>query len=130
MIILHRVIHIVPNLVVYGNIITAKKVRFPDGAFLPKASGCHLNRFLFTLALGIYKEMSQSDGGGIPEEFLIHLKNPNFTTYEVLKLMQKNMIQKAFAHKIIKKHELNYRTSDFFIPWIVLENKKAFKKWI
>ena len=117
-----------PNIFLYKNFLSSKVIRFNKATLLPQASGCHLNRFLRTLALGIFKGMSQSDSGGISENFIKVLTASDLDSYQKInEMMIKNMFHKRYESKTAKLENFNEQT---FIPWIVLENPNVYQNWL
>ena len=118
-----------PSVFIYQNYVDQKVIRFGKGTILPEASGCHLNRFLRTLALGIYKGMSQSDSGGIADNFMNILNTQNFESFDKFsEIMIKNMFHKQYEGRTQSLESL--RNKKVFIPWIVSENRDVYQNWL
>ena len=96
---------------------------------LPQASGCHLNRVLGPIVNGMYKDMSQSDGGGITEHYLEVISNPTIEGVNKFKKFYRNgRINEKWVDRVIKVSSFN-GTLKMFVPWIIQENREVYKSF-
>ena len=118
-----------PNILILDDIIKNNITRLQKTTVLPQATGCHLNRILGTIANGIYKEMSQSDGIGVTEHYMEVINDPTIEGYKKFrKTFTMGKIQERWAHRVVKLSSFNGKLKTF-MPWIIKENKEAYKSF-
>ena len=119
-----------PNLFRAQDIRRIGKLRVNKAFLLPRASGCHCNRFFSGFTISLYKDMSQSDSEGLESFHSTIIQN---STIEACYDIKRKFSSGLVYEKYLSRMKLNKNLSEYekiFIPWIVLANKHVYKQYI
>jgi hypothetical protein len=120
-----------PNLYRALDIRRIGKYRGVAEAFLlPRASGCHCNRFFSGFTISLYKDMSQSDSEGLTNFHTTIILNATIEACNDIKRKFSAALVYEFYLPRIKLTNTLLKHEKIFIPWIVLSNKYAYKQYI
>ena len=119
-----------PNIFRMKDIRRLGKIRLNKAYLLPRASGCHCNRFFSGFTISLYKDMSQSDSEGLENFHSTIIQNATIEAcYDIkTKFLTGNVYEKYLNRMKPTKDLLPHET--IFIPWIVLANKHVYKQYI
>ena len=77
----------------------------------------------------IFKDMSQSDSGGIADNYMNILKNDKIDTIEQIeKAISENVMHENYKSLISRIESFNGKLK-VFVPWVAVENKNTYKNW-
>ena len=119
-----------PNIFRAQDIRRLGRLRLNKAFLLPRASGCHCNRFFSGFTISLYKDMSQSDSEGLEYFHSAIIKNASLEAcYDIKRkfasgLVYEKYLQRIKVNKNLQEHEI------IFIPWIVLSNKHVYRQYL
>ncbi len=103
-----------------------------QGFVLSRSSGAHLNRFLTTFTLLLYKDFSQSDGPGMSNFNLNIIKNGTKDALrEIQKSFQMGTVNQNWKHRLVKVDiRRDASAKSLFVPWIVQSNQIVYEDFL
>ena len=119
-----------PNIFRAQDIRRLGRLRVNKAFLLPRASGCHCNRFFSGFTISLYKDMSQSDSGGLEYFHSAIIKNATLEAcYDIKRKFASGLVYEKYLHRMKLNKNLEEHEK-IFIPWIVLANKHVYRQYI